>query len=74
MLMKSHFDFKEPVAPGLRKKGKKAQSLTLNDKVQVAHKVIVEHHLQQEVAKEYRVSPVVVNQLIKKVMRNTSFL
>ena len=54
-------DFKERVPPGRRRRLKCRQKLTVAEKVEIVHKVLVGHEKQPEVAREFRVGPVTVN-------------
>lgn len=48
--------------------------MTVAEKVDIVHKVLVEHELQKDVAREYRVRPLVVHFIIKKAQRIPDFL
>ena len=66
-------DFKEQVPVGSRQRRRRRGSLTLADKVDICHKVLVQFQHWKEVAKEHRVSLAVVSVLIKKAKKNPSF-
>jgi hypothetical protein len=48
--------------------------LSIEAKIKIASQVLVEKELQKDVAKEHRVSPQVVNVLVKKVERSPNML
>ena len=48
---KDCFDYAEPIPPGHRKKRAKRNALSLQDKVQIACKILVEKELYKGVAK-----------------------
>ena len=57
----SHFqDYAEPVPVGLRKKTRGLVGLSLLEKTTIVHKILVLHEKQAEVAREFRVTPMVV--------------
>ena len=60
-------DFRDPVPPGQRKRSRKQGPLSVSSRTSIVHQVLVEHEMQAEVAKEWRVSPKVVNKLVQKV-------
>ena len=66
-LKMSHVDYKEPVAIGMMKKAKSRGPLSVPEKVDVAHRVLVEHELYRDVAREFRVGVVAVHRVIKAV-------
>ena len=53
-------------SPHLFHKGSKRRRLTVSEKVSVAYKAIVELQKYGDIAKEYRVSYMLVNQIVKK--------
>ena len=53
--MSSLPDFKEVIPIGMRRKSKRRGQLSLQEKVSIAHQVLVQFHHQKDVAKEYRV-------------------
>ena len=61
------FDYAEPIAPGSRKKKAKRNGLSLQDKVRITCKILIDKELFKEVAKEFRTSPSIIHQLVKKV-------
>ena len=64
---KDCIDYAEPIPPGSRKKRAKRNGLSLQDKVEIACKILIKRELYREVAKEYRTSPRIIYHLIKKV-------
>lgn len=74
MLSESHVDFKEPIPIDMRKKSNKRGPLTVADKINIVHKVLIEHELYKDVAREYRVGVMTVQHLLKKVKDNKRFL
>ena len=49
-------DFKEHVPIGLRRKSRRRAVLSIDEKINIVHKVLIEFKYQQDVAKEYRIS------------------
>ena len=66
-------DFAEQVPIGMRKKSKRRGPLSLQEKVSIAHQVLVQFQHQRDVAKEYRIGQSVVTKLIKKAKSNAAF-
>ena len=66
--------FKREVPAPVRKRGRLRGPLKLDEKLDIAQKVLVNFWKLEEVAKEYRVSANRVNQLIVKVRRNPKML
>ena len=66
-------DFVEAVPIGMRKKSKRRGPLSLQEKVGIAHKVLIQFKHQKDVAKEYRVGQSVITKLIKKARSNAAF-
>ena len=65
----------DDVAPGLRRRRQVRKScLTLEEKLDIAHRVIVCREAQKELAQEYRVSQLVVSVLVGKVRKKPSLL
>ena len=65
----------EDVAPGLRHRRLRAgRALHLEDKLDIAHRAIVGCEAQKDLAKEYRVSQVVVSLLICQVRKKPEYL
>ena len=60
--------------PGRRKRLKKRGLLTVAEKIHIVHKVLVDHEKQNEVAREFRVGAVTVNQLVRKVEKKQLLL
>ena len=46
---------REITAPGIRKRSKKRGTLTITEKIEIVHKVLVGHEKQIDVAKEFRI-------------------
>jgi hypothetical protein len=69
-----HKAFKREVPAPVRKRGRLRGPLKLDEKLDIAQKVLVDFWKLEEVAKEYRVSANRVNQLIVKVRRNPKML
>ena len=67
-------DFKMEVPIGCRKRRRRRGTLTLANKVDIAHQVLVQLHMQKEVAKQYRVSQCVVSAIITKAKKSPDFL
>ena len=67
-------DFIEDVPIGARKKTKGRGPLKLKDKIEIAHKVLVQFLPYSDVAKEYRIGQSVICKLIKKAKDNPAFL
>ena len=64
----------DDVAIGLRRRRRTSKRFSLEEKLEVAHEVIVEGEIQKEVAKKYRVSVKVVSALINKIRRKPELL
>ena len=60
-------DFKDPIAPGLRRRQKSRAKVTFEEKLAIAHRVLVEHEFQKDVAKEYRVSIALVSSIVRTI-------
>ena len=74
LVLRSHFDYVEPIAPGLRKKLKKRAAMSVSEKIEIVHQVLVDHELEKDVAREHRVGHLVVHLLVKKAQRNQHFI
>ena len=48
--------------------------MTVVEKVEIVHKVLVDHQLEREVAREHRVGVTVVHRLARKAGTNSNFL
>ena len=48
-------DFEVDTPCRLRKKGKRRAKISLGDKVEIVHQVLVEHQKMADVAKEFRI-------------------
>ena len=57
-----------------RHRGRRRPALTVAEKIEIVHKVIVEYEYQQDVAKEFRVSRYVVQALVNKARKNKDFI
>ena len=66
--------YKEPVPPDRRHSCRKGKPLTVHEKLDIAHKVLVENELRKDVAKEYRISYQVVNRIVDKVKKKPGWL
>ena len=66
----SNFDFKEPIPVGKRRASRKRRDLSTAEMVEVIHQVLVLKELQKDVAKEHRLKPVLVCQLVSKAKKN----
>ena len=61
----SHDDYREPVPIGMRKRRKTRGPLTVSEKVDVVHKILIEHELYKDVAREYGVRIGAVYRVVK---------
>ena len=64
----------ERVAPGRRQKRRKRHQLSVLEKLQIVHQVLVENDSQAAVAKEFRTSQCVVSQLTTTATKRPGFL
>ena len=64
----------QDVCPGLRRRRRRQQRLTLDEKIAIAHRVIVSCESQMDLAQEFRVSGAVVSALITKLRRRPELL
>ena len=48
--------------------------MTIAEKIEIVHKVVIEHELQKDVAREYRVKNGVILQIIRKVRKRPQLL
>ena len=62
------------VPPGRRKRLKKQKPLTVSEKVEIVHKVLVQHEKVLEVAREHRRGVGVVQSLVTKARNNPALL
>ena len=53
-------DFEEQTPHQSRKLSKKRKPLSVSDKIDIVHRVIIQHEKHADIAKEYRVRPSVV--------------
>lgn len=60
--------------PGLRHRRRSTKPLSLEQKLDIAYRVIVSGELQIDLAKEFRVSQTVVSLLIRKVRKKPELL
>ena len=68
------YRFAEDVCPQKRKKKAKRGSLSVEDKVNIVHQVLVQNEMYADVAKEHRVSQQVIRRIIKQARDNKKFL
>ena len=57
-------DFKEMVPPARRKRKQRSTCIPIGDKIKIVHRVLVEHEMQHEVAREFRISKQAVSRLV----------
>ena len=62
------------IAVGSRCKGKRRPMLTVDEKIEIIHKVYVAHEYMKDVAKQYRVGISVVQSLVSKARTNPGFV
>ena len=67
-------DFSQPVPVGLRRRTGKRPPMSVAEKIQVVHQVLVGHDFQKDVAREHRISNTTVSKLVKKAVKNKDFL
>ena len=67
-------DIAEGVAVGSRKRSKRRGPLTLNEKIDVIYRVLIGFEKHSELARELRVTPNVIAQVVLKAKRNEKFL
>ena len=67
-------DFDEHVPIGSRKKGRRRSVLSVDEKICIVHKVLISFEHQREVAKEYRISPNSVAQIVHKAKKKPKFI
>lgn len=48
--------------------------MSVAEKIQVVHQVLVGHDFQKDVAREHRISNTTVSKLVKKAVKNKDFL
>ena len=60
----------EEVPPGLRRKRKYRPKLDRQQKLAIAHRVIVDGEKQEEVGRDFRASKQVVSEIVSKVTKN----
>ena len=72
--MLSQPDFKEPVPIGMRRRSRRRAVLSVDEKINIVHKVLVEFEYQKDVAKEYRISIQTVSTLVSKAKKKPEFL
>ena len=70
----SHVDYREPIAIGMRKKSKKRGPLTVSEKIHIVHKVLVEHELYRDVARELRIGVMAVHRVVKLAKSKPGFI
>ena len=67
-------EYIEPTNPYARKRGSRRPKLTTQDKIQIVHKILYQHHSVKEVAKEFRISQPYASILATKAKRKPGFL
>ncbi len=67
-------DFQETVAIRSRHRSKRRGPLTISERIDIAHRVLVGYEMHADLAREYRVSSGVIAQLIFKAKRHKGFL
>ncbi len=67
-------DYKEPVPINLKRRIKRKKILSLKEKVQLVHKVLVQHQFLKDVAKEYHITQPAVSNIVRKAKKNPRFL
>ena len=68
------FEFKEEVPRGLRRKAHRKSRVPNSDKIKIVHQALVGKELYKDIAAEYRISIMLVSQLVKKAKQNRSFI
>ena len=48
--------------------------MTVAEKIEIVHKVVIEHEFQKDVAREYRVKNGVINQIVRKARKRPQLL
>ena len=69
-----HRAFVEAVPAANRRKMKQKAKLNGLDHLDIAYKVLVEHHYQSEVAKEYRISASRVSSIVKSISKDGTII
>ena len=67
-------EFMEPVPQGSRKKSRKGKPIRTNEKIEIIYKVVVEQEKQKDVAREHRVTPARISQLVSKARKHKGFM
>jgi hypothetical protein len=67
-------DFAAVVAPGKRRRSKKRGPLKMEEKLDIAERVLISFESHAEVARTFRVSKSTVSQLVTKVKRKPEYL
>ena len=67
-------DYIEPIPTQCRKRRRKAQRLTDEEILQIAHKSLIQKEKHNEIAKEYRISVPRVSQIVGKLKKNSNVL
>ena len=70
----AHHDFKEAPRLGPRSKSRGGKHLSITEKIQIVHDVIVQHKLLREVAADYQITVSEVSLLSRKAQKNKKFL
>ena len=63
-----------PETPVDKRHASRRTRMTLNERIAAVHEVLVGHEKHADVAKKYRVKPVVIGQLLFKAKKNKTFL
>ena len=63
-------DYVHECPPQLRKRLKNRPKISNDEILQIAHRVIIEHEKQAEVAREFRITSSRVSQIVCKVLKN----
>ena len=73
-LNKDAFEFKDETPVGMRRSHNRRKHLSLNEKVEIIYKVLVQHEKIQDVAKEHRIKANHVSFLSRRASKNPTFL
>ena len=60
--------------PGLGRRRRRAGPLTLDEKLEVVHRILVDGEAQKDLAKEYRYSQAAISSLVCKVRKKPELL
>jgi len=67
-------EFKSVTTIHRRKRSRKGKKLTLEEKIEISHKVICQGELQADVAKEYRLSKTYVSNIVNRSWKNPKYI